>query len=805
MPFRRPLGAAAACMFLALTSIAGAQSCEPAWESGYFAMPQPIGSIQCAVKFDDGTGEAIYLAGAGSASGQVFDPGGVARLRDGAFEPVPGLVYLLSSAVAVRSLLVHDDGSGPALYAAGLVKTNSSEPPQGVVRYREGAWEPLNSGVLDAYALAEFDEDGDGPAPPRLFVAGAHTAVRRWDGQSWTSIGNTDNSQNEVLALTVGDDGSGSALYAGGRFLSIAGVDAVGVARWDGNSWSPLGGGVAYGATGGVCSLAWHDDGSGRALYAGGFFGTITADGLAYGVVRWDGEQWRSLGLAEGSDVRGIASQSLNGVDELVIAGMLLLDSPSATPSFARWTGESFTLLPNQPQVRLPYSQATMLRCMAVAPHEEGLLALGQFDSLGDGRIARGLALWDGSELRPFPDHNGLLDGVDASAMAADPASGSFLLGGEFNGVGGRISRFVARRDRAGWSSIGDGLNGRVTSVVVHDAGDGPRPYISGNFTNSGGVDLTRAIAAFDGSAWTRVATLDNGEALAMASIGGELYVGGTFGAVENVGVQRIARWDGASWHPLSAGLSGGSSLVRAILPWNGGVAVGGSFTNSAGMTMRNVAFWNGAAWSPLGEGLNFTVRALAEYQGDLYAAGEFTQSGATPMRYIARWDGEAWRPLPGTLSGPARAMTIFDDGHGPRLIVAGQFMHLSGTPFGAVASWDGSAWAPLEIGVSGRVDSLATVAPIGGRRSLMLFGLFTSASGIPSYGVAEWRGCLASCPGDANGDDFINMADLNFVISSFNTVDGDPGYNPAADFDGDGAIGFEELNYILAAFNMDC
>ena len=49
------------------------------------------------------------------------------------------------------------------------------------------------------------------------------------------------------MALVVFDDDDTGpnppALYAGGQFTTVGGVPAIGVARWDGISWSPLGSG----------------------------------------------------------------------------------------------------------------------------------------------------------------------------------------------------------------------------------------------------------------------------------------------------------------------------------------------------------------------------------------------------------------------------------------------------------------------------------------------------------------------------------------------------------------------------------
>ena len=89
--------------------------------------------------------------------------------------------------------------------------------------------------------------------------------------------------------LFVFDDGTGSALYAGGSF-------AGGVLRWNGASWSAVGAG--FGASGAgssnVADFEVFDDGSGAQLYAGGFMqssGGTAVNGLA----RWSGTAWSAV------------------------------------------------------------------------------------------------------------------------------------------------------------------------------------------------------------------------------------------------------------------------------------------------------------------------------------------------------------------------------------------------------------------------------------------------------------------------------------------------------------------------------
>src|SRR5262245_52727583 len=76
-------------------------------------------------------------------------------------------------------------------------------------------------------AMAIFDEDGAGPTPPRLFVAGGltlagHTLVAniaRWDGAAFSDVGGGLGPASDVGGvsfLAVHNNGTGPALYAVG-------------------------------------------------------------------------------------------------------------------------------------------------------------------------------------------------------------------------------------------------------------------------------------------------------------------------------------------------------------------------------------------------------------------------------------------------------------------------------------------------------------------------------------------------------------------------------------------------------------
>src|SRR5690625_4829087 len=149
-------------------------------------------------------------------------------------------------------------------------------------------------------ALAVFDDGND----PALYAGGdfTHADTRRvdhiakWDGKHWSRVGGGLNGSIEGSSMLVYDDGSGPALYVGGKFTAAGRgrVPANGIARWDGQKWSSLGEGVR-GEEAKVETMAAFNDGSGEALFVGGLFeeaGGIRAENIA----KWDGARWHSVG-----------------------------------------------------------------------------------------------------------------------------------------------------------------------------------------------------------------------------------------------------------------------------------------------------------------------------------------------------------------------------------------------------------------------------------------------------------------------------------------------------------------------------
>ncbi len=149
--------------------------------------------------------------------------------------------------------------------------------------------------------------------------------------------------------VAVYDDGSGPALYVGGLFDVIDGVEAKGIARYDGKSFAPVGEGFQHGETQGpfVSAMAIYEG----ELHVGGNF-TKAGDREASDFARWDGSSWAPFGLFEDSDVfqpRGHAPNNRpdrllvlpkpDGSSLLAVGGQVWMNSMNLVQGLVFWDG----------------------------------------------------------------------------------------------------------------------------------------------------------------------------------------------------------------------------------------------------------------------------------------------------------------------------------------------------------------------------------------------------------------------------------------------------------------------------------
>lgn len=352
---------------------------------------------------------------------------------------------------------------------------------------------------------------------------------------------------------------------------------------------------------------------------------------------------------------------------------------------------------------------------------------------------------------------------INALAVYDDGEGPALHAAGLFLTAGGEPANRIAKWDGSSWKALGGGLSGEVRALAVHDDGSGPALFVGGSFTTAGGAPAAR-IAKWNGTTWAPLGSGMGGStgtvyALTVFDDGGgaALYAGGSFASAGGVPASRIARWDGASWSALGAGVSasiGGFVTSLAVHDDGSGPAlfVAGGFTSAGGAPANQIARWNGTSWAALGSGLNNNVFALAVFDDGsgaaLYAGGWFTGAGPVTANRVARWNGSSWAAVGSGCDDPVLALGAFDDGSGSKLYAGGSFTIAGGTPANRIALWDGSSWQALGSGMDGGVFGAPTrevralcLYDDGDGSALFAGGLFATAGGLDVNHIAKRDG----------------------------------------------------------------
>lgn len=691
------------------------EACIPSWLRTVGPVSgAPNGQIQTMTTADLGSGPMLFVAGSFTSIGGIpanniaaWDGQTWRALGSGVSGGPQGLFP------SVFTMKAWDNGSGPQLFVGGRFLSAGGLLAGCISRWNGTSWASMGSGVnieTSWIEALEVYDDGTGPA---LYAAGAFGAISgvnaqyiaRWKSAGWSSVGGNAIG-NGSYALAVHDDGTGQKLYIGGVFENAGPEAACAIASWDGTAWRRVGtADDAENLPWGVYALKSVQVGSESRLYMGGVL-TTSAGQLVSGVGYWTGKDWMQVGegifgvreLEVFSDESG---PTIHAIGEV-------LPAPQGVPELGvyRWNGATWEGL--QPRVT-PYA----IQTFDLGEGAELIIGGGFTTPIGSPLVLNGLARWDGETLRTFGNS------VDATAVSmveiAGPDGPEVIVGGSFTSAGGVAAPRVARWDGEDWSALGSGLAGTVNSLAMHDAGSGPQLYAGGTFTATGGAVANR-VARWTGTAWEPLGVGANNAVNALLSFddgsGQKLYAAGTFTSAGGLPASRIARWTGAAWEPVGSGTNGTIQAMKAFDDGTGTrLYIAGSFTTAGGVATGGIARWDGTSWSAVGAGIAGSVRVLAAHDDGtgvaLYAGGDFTQAGGAPASRIARWDGSSWSAVGAGVVGSVRALSTFTVHGRDALFVGGDISSAGGQPATSLVYWDGSNWFNLGQGMTGTVNSL--------------------------------------------------------------------------------------------------
>jgi hypothetical protein len=208
------------------------------------------------------------------------------------------------------------------------------------------------------------------------------------------------------------------------------------------------------------------------------------------------------------------------------------------------------------------------------------------------------------------------------------------------------------------------------------------------------------------------------------------------------------------TWSSLGTGSSNGvDGRVNALAVVGNEVVVGGSFTSAGGVSANRVARFNTQTntWSALGtgssNGVSSTVSALAVVGNEVYVGGLFTSAGGVSANFVARFNTltNTWSTLgTGSSNGVndyVRALAVV----GNEVVVGGDFIFAGGVSANNVARFNTqtNTWSTLgtgsQNGVSGGIfPSVTALAVVG--NEVVVGGNFTSAGGVSANRVARFN-----------------------------------------------------------------
>ncbi len=562
------------------------------------AVPQPNGPVR-ALAFAAGT---LYVGGQFSSIGgtsrnalaAVDTAGNVTSWNAGANSSTPP-AYVNALVVSGTTLYVGGNFTGIGGESAGnlaaLSTTNASQIWTAQVLGYPWAL-ALQGSTL--YLTGALGQVGGMSRPNLAAVSTSDGSVLAWN----PSVGGGGDSP-ELYALAA----SASAVYVGGRFVSLAGasrsdIGAVDPVSGTATSWNP-------GANGSVNSLVL----TGSTLLVGGSFSTIG------GMSRLSVAE---LGTGTGTPT-GWAPQSTGQVNVLAPSGANVA------------VGGRFASLGAVERPNLAELDASTGAVTAWNPTELGYGSVYALGALGSTLYVGGsFTSTTHPELAAFDTTTGALTtwgaGGSGQVQALVVSGSTVYVGGQFTQLGTVARLNLGALDATTGQVLpwDPNVNDRVSALAL----SGSTIYAGGQFTTIG-TDTRKYLAAIgtaDGKA-TPWDPAPDSFVEAVAAAGGTIYAAGTFSTIAGQPRKYLAALSAdtgaaTSWNPDP------STLVDALAVSGSSVFAGGAFVTIGGQSRLNLAELDAStgqatSWAPNPNG--FVTGVMADAEGTVYVGGFFT------------------------------------------------------------------------------------------------------------------------------------------------------------------------------------
>ncbi|OFZ43280.1 MAG: hypothetical protein A2485_00015 [Bdellovibrionales bacterium RIFOXYC12_FULL_39_17] len=602
------------------------------------------------------------------------------------------------------------------IYAAGVT---SGYPKWTVRKWNGTAWS-----TIDEYQM-ELNQEAEAHALTADNFGNVYTAgyarntagyyfwiVKKWDGSSWTVIDNYQLAANKIAqASALTSDGTN--IYSTGCAQDASNYFHWIVRKWDGSSWSTIGD-YRYVATKASNGTALTLDGNGY-LYTSGY--VRDASNYLHWIVRkWDGSSWSTIDDYQLSANKAAFSYALisdNGNN--VYAGGYAQDASGAPHWIVKkWNGSSWTTVDDY--LGEPGSSAAYVS--ALTTDNAGSFYAGGYVVEASGAehwiVRTGDSSWNTSD--NFSMTASISAGVNA--LAQDGASNIYATGWADDGSGVYdYGHWIVRRwNGSSWSTIDDfrlSINEDIwasaNAVTVDGSGS---IYVTGYATDDSYYEHW-IVRKWDGSSWS---TIDDyqleptkksvGHSI-VADGSGIVYASGQAYDISNYAYWIVRKWDGSSWSTIDdyqlepTKTASSNSLVSDNA---GNIFIAGSAKDASNYYHWIIRKWDGSSWSTIDDyQLEVGYDAMAfslmrNNDGTIYVTGSAKDASNYYHWVIRKWDGSSWSTIDNyqlTADGSANAYSITQDGSG-NLYVTGNANDTSYISHWIVRKWNGQYWSTV-------------------------------------------------------------------------------------------------------------
>jgi T5SS/PEP-CTERM-associated repeat protein len=633
------------------------------------------------------------------------------------------------------------DGPGPAnqqvvIWGNFTVAGNTPMPDtannrlNGCVLWDGSAFRPMPGpgGMFGQGAhsgVGTYDPDGDGPLPERLYCVRGNGDLQVWDGLLWNNVASVHplgvgaNYRGIANILQFDPDGTGPRkplmIIGGAGGVASQGNSRDTMAAYDGTSVFPLTGGVGF--NGIVYGMTLHDP--------DGPDGPLKADLIAWGqftqfngtpmlqMARFDGTNWFPLGPGLGSgappgqldeSVRGVVSFDADGpgpgLPKLYACGQFSNAGSTPVPGHAVWDGVSWQPWATEVDPGLWWTMK-VADLDGPGPERESIVISGVTGNVGSPTNVSGLAAWNGSSWRSFPDAVTGNPGESSQLLAVyDPDGAGAQLPRIFQGYGslGRTFEYDLSTSRYLTTPANLGPHGRVKGMCVYDSdGAGPaQPLLylaaDGSLSTSGQRD--NSYIAWNGSDYVplppngpcppETSRTDSPMTVWDRDGSGPLNPILVF-AMEGCS---MSTWNGSAWGTLVDVNGTPFGATNGVTTWD----PDGPGPLNPRLVM-STGFQSGLVFQF--DGVNYT--SMGSVPGEVLDLGTWdsNNSGVRKLVVVAGntayvWNGSAWNPIPNSPETQGvYDMGVWDrDGAGPQP----EALAVHGNSAGLMI-WNGSTW----------------------------------------------------------------------------------------------------------------